>query len=883
MSLAPGTKLGPYEIVSPLGAGGMGEVYRARDPRLGRDVAIKILPKEMSADPVRKQRFEREAKTISGLNHPNICTLHDVGSQDGVDYLVMECVEGETLAKRLQRGALPLEQVLKYGAQIADGLDKAHRAGIVHRDLKPGNIMLTATGAKLLDFGLAKPVAPLGSGLTLTAEMPSIPMTEEGTIVGTFQYMSPEQLEGKDVDGRSDIFSLGAVLFEMLTGRRAFQGKSQLSVASAILESEPELITSLKPLTPPALERTVKKCLAKTPDDRWQSASDLASQLNWIAEGGAPGSVTAGVVVRTSSSWKIYAGLVTLLAIALGGFAWWQSAKPREKSVVRFALTLPASEPALVVGGPALVLSPDGRSMVLVVSHGDSSQLAIRDFSSFDTKLIPGTDGATQPFFSPDGEWLAFFSGGKLRKISVAGGPAIDLANATDATGGTWLPEGTIVFNGEWTAGLLRVSAGGGKPEILTRPDSGRGERWHWWPQALPGGEILFTVKTGEGSEESSIAVLSPKTGLWKTVIDKGYYGRYLPAGKILYVRGDTILAVPFDAKKLAVTGSPLPVLQGIQLDPGRGFAQFAVAQEGTLAYVPGTSAGLRNTLVTVDRTGRETPLGALPRSYEDLSLSPDGKQLALTLIGEQLWNVWIYDLEHETLNRLTFEGDNRDPIWSADGKRVIYFSFRNGHKSLYWKPVTGPGNEEELLTVDSQAYPRSVSRDGRYLSFDIGTSAASTGMYLLPLQGERKAQLFSRDQFALDGMFSPDGKWIAYESAESGKSQVYVSPFLSGSAQWQISTDGGTHPVWSRDGRELFYRNGIASDRLVGVTVSSNPDFSASSPRPLFQFRCQQAGIDYQLLPDGQHFVCIKPPQADVAATEVNVILNWSSEMEKK
>src|SRR5437870_4574701 len=414
MSLSLGTKLGPYEIVSALGAGGMGEVYRAKDTRLGRDVAIKILPKDMSADPERKQRFQREAKTISSLNHSHICTLHDIGSQDGVDYLVMECVEGETLAKRLEKGPLPLEQVMRYGAQIADALDKAHRAGIVHRDLKPGNVMLTASGAKLLDFGLAKAAATQIGSLTLTSAVPTNPVTQEGTIVGTFQYMSPEQVEGKELDGRSDIFSLGAVLYEMVTGQRAFEGKSQLSVASAILEKEPATISSLKPLTPSTLERTIKKCLEKLPDDRWQSASDLASQLKWNAEAGLPSSSTAGATGRGLKAATIYAGLVLVaaIAIALAGLAWWRSSVPREKSVVRFSIMRPASEAILTNTGPALALSSDGRSIVFVVAHGESSQLAVRDLSSFDAKLIPGTEGAQTPFFSPDGEWLGFRAAG---------------------------------------------------------------------------------------------------------------------------------------------------------------------------------------------------------------------------------------------------------------------------------------------------------------------------------------------------------------------------------------------------------------------------------------------------------------------------------------
>lgn len=885
MALSVGTKLGPYEIVAPLGAGGMGEVYRAKDTRLGRDVAIKILPKEMSADPARKQRFEREAKTISGLNHPNICTLHDIGSQDGVDYLVMECVEGETLSKRLERGPLPLEQVLKYGAQIADALDKAHRAGIVHRDLKPGNVMLTQSGAKLLDFGLAKPSA-LVSGVTLTMAVPTTPVTQEGTIVGTFQYMSPEQVEGKEVDGRSDIFSLGAVLYEMLTGQRAFAGKSQLSVASAILEREPEPIVSLKPLTPPTLERTIRKCLEKLADDRWQSASDLASQLKWIAEAGLPSSSTAGATGRGLKAGTIYAGLVLVAAIAIAGLAWWRSSVPREKSVVRFSILRPASEAILANTGPALGLSSDGRRIVFVVAHGESSQLAVRDFSSFDAKLIPGTEGAQTPFFSPDGEWLGFMAAGKLRKISVSGGPAIDLADLQNPIGGTWLVDGTIVFNPEFSGRLQRVPASGGKMEVLIPPDPTKGDAWQWWPEALPGGDILFTLKRGEGAEEASIAVLSMKTGKWKTVIDKAEYAHYSPSGHLVYLQNGAILAVPFDLPKAEVTGAPVPVLQGVQYQFS-SFAQFSIARNGTLAYISGPPLGLQNTLVSVDRTGRETPLRALPRGYEDLALSPNGKLLALTVIGEQQWNIWIFDIQQGTMSRLTFEGDNRDPMWSADGRRVIYSSSRNGRKGIFWKPVGGPGGEEELLDSAMQPFPSSVSMDGRFVIYDVAGWVESAGIYILPLQGERKAKLLFKERSAGNEAISPDGKWLAYESTESGRNEVYVRSFDSGAGKWQVSTDGGTHAWWSANGRELFFRsaNGRTGTgvSLMSVTVSPSSEFTASPPRPLFPFSCVQSGHDYGVMPDGQHFICIKEPESETKAMQVNVVLNWASELEKK
>jgi eukaryotic-like serine/threonine-protein kinase len=883
MALAPGTHLGPYEIMSPLGAGGMGEVYRAKDARLDRDVAIKILPQEMCADPARKQRFEREAKTISGLNHPNICVLYDVGCQDGVDYLVMECIEGETLAKRIEKGPLPLEQLLKYGAQIADALDKAHRAGIVHRDLKPSNIMLTSSGAKLLDFGLAKPASAPASLATLTMSAPASPVTQEGTVVGTFQYMSPEQVEGRELDGRSDIFSLGAVLYEMLTGQRAFAGKSQLSVASSILEKEPAPITSLRPLTPSALDRTIKKCLEKAPDDRWQSASDLASQLKWISEGGI-GSGTAPVLAaKRTTRWIVASlGLVTVSAVALAGWGLWRPRGTGEKVVARLTIALPASQPLSTDVSPAMALSPDGQRIVLVVSQDGKTHLAIRELSSFDVKPISETEGASMPFFSPDGQWLGFFADGKLKKILLSGGTAIALANVQNFIGGTWLPDDTIVYTPDWSGGMYRVPASGGKAELVTPPEAGKEQDWQWWPEALPGGDILFTRKTGEGAEEASISVVSKKTGKSTILIEKATNAHYSPSGHLLYVSRGAILAVPFDEKQLKVTGTPLPALQGVQTS-GREFAQFVVARNGTLAYVPGVAAGNHNTLVSIDRAGKESALPAAPQAYEDLALSPDGKQLATTIIGEQQWSVWIYSLEQKTFNRLTFEGDNRDPIWSADGKRVIYASSRNGRKSLFWKPVTGNGGEEELLASTAQPFPDSVSTDGRYLLYDTLGARESNGFYLLPLQGNRKPQLlFAEPSLGkMLGAFSPDGRWIAYASGESGRQEIYVRRFGRDTGKWQVSTEGAYQPAWSSDSRELFYRN--TGGRVFSVAVSPDNDFVASSARPLFQFPCVSAGHDYMPTRDGQHFICIQQPQSEWTATQVNVVLNWTNELSAK
>jgi eukaryotic-like serine/threonine-protein kinase len=570
---------------------------------------------------------------------------------------------------------------------------------------------------------------------------------------------------------------------------------------------------------------------------------------------------------------------VALAALALSGWTLWHSRTDGGKSVVGLSIAMPADRPLVTLDQGNFALSPDGQRIVLTVLQDGKNYLAVRDLSSFELKLIAGTEGASRPFFSPDGEWLVFLCDKKLKKILLSGGTPIVLAPVQNYSGGTWLRNGQIVYTPDWSGGMYRVPASGGKPELLAPPQPGNEQDWQWWPEELPSGDILFTRKTGEGVEEGSIAALSTKTGKWTTLIERATNAHYSPSGHLVYVAQGTIFAVPFDESRLKVTGSPLPVLEGVQTIEGE-FAQFAVARNGTLAYVPGPPAGNRNTLVSVDRTGKQAVLASQPQAYEDLALSPDGKQLAMTVVGEQQWSVWIYDLQQKTLNRLTFEGDNRDPIWSADGKRVIYSSSRNGRKCLFWKPVAGTGGEEELLRVASQPFPDSVSMDGRYLAYSLTGARESAGIYLLPLQGERKPQLLFSEPAAGMGTasLSPDGRWIAYASAETQKLQIYVRRFGDGSGKWQVSTEGGSQPWWSANSRELFYRD--SAGKMSSVAVSPGTDFVASSPRPLFQFPCVSAGHDYAPTSDAQRFICIKQPDNELTANQVNVVLNWAKEL---
>jgi eukaryotic-like serine/threonine-protein kinase len=893
MPLVSGIKLGPYEIQSPLGAGGMGEVYRARDTRLDRTVAIKILPSQFSADAVHKQRFEREAKTISSLNHPHICVLYDVGHQDGMDYLVMECVEGDTLAKRLEKGPLPLDQVLKFGAQVADALDKAHRSGVVHRDLKPGNIMLTPTGAKLLDFGLAKPAAPLTSVATLTAAVTqSSPMTEQGAIVGTFQYMSPEQVEGKELDGRSDIFSFGAVLYEMLAGQRAFPGKSQLSVASAILEKEPAAIGTVKPLTPPALDHAIKKCLAKLPDERWQSASDLASELKWITESGsqvtlAPTASVKGIRALGRRGLILSVGVLLLVAVVTGLAVRNLKPAPSEppRPVTRTVITLPPGQQlAGMDAGPAVALSPDGTHLAYVARQGGTQQLYLRAMDSLEGKPIPDTEGAASPFFSPDGQWLGFFAGQKLKKVSVSGGSALTLGDTPFPFGASWDSQAIIAFAPSVGSSLQQVPDGGGTPQLLTRLENG--EINQRWPEFLPDGKaVLFTgAPTNASWTNSQVAVQSVATGERRNLIKGATYPRYAASGHLVYAQVATLMAVPFDPQRLQVTGTAAPVVEGVLQSRTSGAAQYSLSATGSLVYIPGGVQVDQRRLLWVSRNGAEQPVAAPARAYVFPRLSPDGRRLGVG-ITEQEAQVWLYDLSRETLTRFTFEGTtNANSVWTPDGKRIAFQSNKEGAPNLFWQLADGSGGLERLITSEYNNFPMSWSPDGQLLAFVEVNPTTGYDIWVLRL-GDRKAQPFLRTPFNESApRFSPDGRWLAYISNESGRWEVYVQPYPGPGGKWQISTEGGTEPVWNRNGRELFYRSG---EKMMALDIATQPSFAAGKPRVLFEGRYNPApgtGANYDVSPDGQRFLMIKPREsAEAAPTQINVVLNWFEELKRR
>ena len=903
MPLAPGTQLGPYEITAPLGAGGMGEVYRARDMRLERTVAIKILPAQFSSDPIRKQRFEREAKTISSLNHPHICVLYDVGSQDGVDYLVMECVEGETLAKRLEKGPLPLEQVLKYGTQIADALDKAHRSGVIHRDLKPGNIMLTPTGAKLLDFGLAKPAAPLTSVATLTtAVTQSSPMTEQGAIVGTFQYMSPEQIEGKELDGRSDIFSLGAVLYEMLTGQRAFPGKSQLSVASAILEKEPAPISNVKPMTPPALDHAIRRCLTKEPEGRWQNAADLAGELQWIAEAGSQAGVPAPVVSYRKLRERLTQAAAALFVLTTISFAIGfvlRAPKPPPQPV-RLSAEIGADVTLTTDWGPSAILSPDGTLMVLVATDSDRKRrMYVRSLDQSQAIALSGTENAHNPFFSPDGQWLGFFADGKLKKVSVHGGAAVMLCDAANDRGGSWGEDGTIVFTPVLRAALFKVSSAGGSPQPLTTLDQQAGEITHRWPQVLPGGKaVLFTSNITTGSyEDAEIVVYSMSSGQRKTVQRGGFHPRYLPSGHIVYMHGGTLFAVPFDVKRLEVIGRPAPILEGVAAVPDNGGAQFSFSEIGNLLYVAGHSGFQNLSIHWMDRQGKFTPLRDAAGGYRNLAFSPDGKRLALEINDGKRTDIWVYEWERDTMTRLTFGGkENFRPVWTPDGQRITYSSFEeSGGFAIYWKQADGAGDALRLTESKSETYAQSWRPDGRVLAF-YQLNPGSWDILTLPVEGNEKSgwkpgeprPFLNSPSSEMTPVFSPEGRWLGYQSDESGNFEVYVRPFPGPGGKWQISTGGGQLPKWSRNGKELFY---VTPDNkiMVSTYTASGDSFHANKPQlwspGQFSSTYGTAAYSFDPYPDGNRFAVLKAPVTGEVpkVDKVSFIFNFFDELRRK
>ena len=880
MPLSSGSKLGPYEIQSPLGAGGMGEVYRARDIRLDRTVAVKILPEHLSS-PEARQRFDREARAISSLSHPNVCHLYDVGTQEGTSYLVMDYLEGETLADRLRKGPLPLDQVLKTGMQICEGLEAAHKNGVVHRDLKPGNIMLTKSGAKLMDFGLAKPVAAstAASGLTQTLTTPHHPVTMEGMVVGTFQYMSPEQVEGKEADARSDIFALGAVLHEMATGKRAFEGKTTASTIAAILAAEPVSISSLQPLSPALLEGTIKACLAKDAEERIQTAHEVKLRLQWIGQSGAAsGTVVGAIPVAPSrrSAWWVSALLA--LALIAGGALWWSS--------------LHRAEPAMYFSSPMalaandLALSADGKTVAMVAFSEPANKYMIWTYQigARGAVVVPGTEEASHPFWSGDDKSIGFFAQSKLKTVEAfTGRPPRVLADAPYGRGAAWSKEGTIVYTPDVRAGIYRIPAAGGTPRQITNPDMSQMEQSHRWPVFLPDQHhfLYLAANFGGGVENDRLMVGSIDSDEKHALLKASSNAAYAEPGYLLYWQDNALVAQPFDEKTFALKGQARAIFEGVQYFPATQLAVFAVSGPGTLVAQTGRGVD-KSQLAWFDRSGKR--LGDLgpPGHYGNPALSPDGRRLAFeqTEPDGRHVDIWIRDLGGDAAARITFnQGLNEQAVWSRDGKKLAFSNNADAGWGLSQKNADGSGDEQRVLPPPG----------GRIMFWDWAPDGKSRlvgkdeGLFNLLESKTELTPLLQTNGTVRNAQFSPDGKWFAYSSNETGAWEIYVSPFPAVGSKWLVSRGGGTEPRWRRDGKEMFY---LSNDgKITAVPIKLGATFESGAPVPLFQPRLRQpiSALDlssYDVSADGQKFLINTKVDAPSAAP-LSIILNWQKEIE--
>jgi Tol biopolymer transport system component len=890
MPLAAGTTLGPYAVVTFVGAGGMGEIYKARDTRLDRTVALKILPHSKDSD--RGQRFEREARAISQLQHPHICALYDVGNQDGVEYLVMEFLEGQTLAQRIEKGPLPIVELVGTAMQIAEALDHAHRAGICHRDLKPANVMLTKTGVKLLDFGLA---GALGTqAIPAAGETATMALTRDGVILGTLPYMSPEQLEGKPGDARSDIFAFGAVLYEMATGKRAFQGSSGASLITQIMSAEPPPMRDTQPVTPPGLEKIVRRCLAKDPEDRWQSARDVGAALELVMGPQAPSGQAINEsprnVWRERIAWGLFAAAV-IAAVALAVIHFWIPAA--HPSAVTF--TIPPPQDAFFNGRSTPAVSPDGRRVAFVAISGGVSQIWIRSLDAMQARSLAGTEGATHElFWSPDGKNVAFDANGKLKRASADGGVVQTICDAPNLRGGSWNQDGIIVFAPSVLTGVYRVPASGGTPAPVTTPDESRGENSHRWPQFLPDGKrFLYFVRAGNPEDWGIyLGWLDPARRSERKLILKTHSNAvFVPpegtneSGHLLHVRNRTLVAQPFDPDRLQFTGDPVVLAEGISESSPAVAAQFTAASR-LLIY--GSSAN-PDELIWFDRAGKR--LSAIKSSdsvYSRPELSPDGKRLSVSAIDQRMnrWDIWIIDIARGIPTRFTFGimPTNNNAVWSPDGKYLAFLETRNLQISLDKKMSDG-SRPAETLEVLSGSGPQTAcdwSRDGKWILVQKLHDTAE--LWLLSTEPGAKARpLIQSKSNSACGQFSPDGKWIAFTSDESGRNQIYVQAFPEG-PKWQISKDGGVQPRWRGDGKELFYRS--ADQSVMAVDVRTGAAVEAGTPKALFQaprnnFDEVVFAINYAVTRDGQKFVLLTAPVGQ-SPEPLTAVLNWTSLLKK-
>jgi Tol biopolymer transport system component/predicted Ser/Thr protein kinase len=887
LGLSAGARLGPYEILAPLGAGGMGEVYRARDTRLERIVAIKVLPEHLSSSPEVRQRFEREARTISALSHPHICALYDVGNEQGVEYLVMEYLEGESLAQRLARGALPLEQTLRYGMEIADALDRAHRQGIVHRDLKPGNVMLTSSGVKLLDFGLAKALNPEGPVEDLTtAPTEAKDVTAEGTILGTLSYMAPEQLEGKKADTRTDIFALSTTLYEMAAGRKAFSGSSQASVISSIMASQPPAISTVAPTTPAALDRVVRIGLAKDANDRWQSAHDIGIELRWIAEGRSEERASDILGPRRARrewiAWIVAAAAaVAALALAMLRLA---GERPVERRLQELQVLPPPGTTFALEEAPRI--SPDGRRLAFVaVDSAGKSLLYVRPLDSSNAQPLADTDGASMPFWSPDSRSLGFFASGKLRTVSIAGGRPQILCDAPVGRGGSWSRDGSIVFIPSPPDPPQIVAASGGPARQLFPMGPLLKDPRQSFPDFLPdSGHYVYLSILGKSRENRAAFVTSLDGKTRKQLAATIWSPVFAPPDTLLFRREDALMAQRFDTKSLEPVGAPSEVASDVGFNPITWQSLVSASENGILAYQ--SAKGAKTQFTWLDREGKVTGAVGPEGIHNSISLSPDGKKVAYDEADPRNGDVSVWLVgEQEAPLRFTFGSVGFFPVWSPDGNRVVYSSLR-GPPQIYQKVTSGAGDEEPLLESMQAKIPSGFSPDGRFLVYSVLDSKTRFDIWVLPLFGDRKPFPFLQTEAGeMGGQISPNGRWMAYSSNESGSYEVYVRPFPPAPGKWQVSRDGGSQPRWRSDGKELFY---LSTDRkLMAVDIKTDqPAFEAGIPSALFGTHVSNVEgsnpwSQYAATADGRHFL-VNRLVAGAAPSPITVLVNWRAREKK-
>ncbi len=899
-----GRTLSHYTITSKLGEGGMGEVYAADDGQLGRAVAIKLLPEEFVSDPERLARFEREARLLAALDHQNIAGIYGLDEDDGKRFLVMQLVDGETLAEWIARGPVPLGEALGIARGIAEALEAAHSKGIIHRDLKPANVKVDGKGqVRVLDFGLAKALEgepcdeeshpALTRSPTLTAQM-----TGAGALLGTAAYMSPEQARGEAADRRADLWALGVVLWEMLTGSRLFPGKTVTDTLAGVLRDQPQW-ESLPPETPTSVRRLLRRCLEREPEARLADAATARLELDDALAGRDqdPGAYREPTIAaprwKAALPWAVAGAAVVALAATL------VAARPtadEPSSAVRLEAAI-SETPLWVNLGSSVVLSPDGSRLAFVTDDSAGVQsLSMRSLDQLTPMTIAsGPTGRTpyHPFFSPDGTWIGFVTPTELKKVPLTGGTPIALCSVDRSRGATWAADDTIVFSPSGSSGLMTVPASGGDPQPLTTLDEDRGEFSHRWPHAVPGGRaVVFTVGTRgiNSADEATIALVSLETGERRDLYTGGYYAQVTPNGYLVFIRDATLFAIPFDIDRLEVVGSPAPVVQGITTEPGPGGAQYGFANNGTLVYVSGEVEVPQYPVVWVDREGGVSKLWDADSSYASPSVSPDGRRLALSIMRDNNWDVWVFDLDREVSTRLTFhEGYDADQFWSPDGTYIYFTSDRDGVAKPYRKRADGSGDADLLTDSEIEFYPLSASPDGKVL---IGeTNDDGIDITVLDLDQPGDPEPFVATPFSdRDPAFSPDGRWVAYSSDESGAAEVYVRPFPAAGGRWQVSDGGGRFPTWSADGRELFYRT---DDGIMVATVETVGDtFRVGKARSLFEgnFRGGMFGIsvfgyifrDFDVAPDGEHFVMFPGDEDRAAKTHVTVVLDWLDELQR-